>query len=317
MLKTMARSSVNYMAKTCEYLPYFAVESLLKTLISLQKITTFLCRSFVTSIENRRGKEKQFHINRWECSYPITLQVEGNFWDITHRQFLCRSGDVLAALMIENLGPRSLFIDVGANIGYYTLLATRFTPQQNIYSFEPNPKICSILRKNLSKNGFSEINVKEIALSNKAGSQAFYMSPRSSGGASLERDFFPNQCEVIVDTFNSVVQVDLQQYDSIFVKIDTEGHDDKVIEGMTKLWESALDKLVVIEIRHYTLNRIVDFFSNYDMFPCQHHLGKYEFLKTDQLATLQRDLQQQNGPGDLIFVNQNHAFLHLPVGVVK
>lgn len=60
----------------------------------------------------------------------------------------------ISAFVRSRLEPGDSFIDVGANIGYYTVLASRRVgPSGSVYAVEASPKICSRLRRNVALNG--------------------------------------------------------------------------------------------------------------------------------------------------------------------
>ncbi|MFV2058142.1 MAG: FkbM family methyltransferase, partial [Thiohalomonadales bacterium] len=72
--------------------------------------------------------------------------------------------------------PGTTVIDVGANIGFFTLQACRL-PQLHVIAFEPGPKNYQNLQKNITKAGYAEIATAfPIALSSHSGSGHLYLS---------------------------------------------------------------------------------------------------------------------------------------------
>jgi hypothetical protein len=62
------------------------------------------------------------------------------------------------------------FIDIGANIGWFTMLAARIVgPSGRVYAFEPRPNTCERLRKSVSENGYSNVEVRQAALGTAPG----------------------------------------------------------------------------------------------------------------------------------------------------
>lgn len=58
------------------------------------------------------------------------------------------------------LKTRSVFVDVGANIGYYTLIASKLVDLQGrVYTIEPIPSTATILKANVKLNGCSNVNI--------------------------------------------------------------------------------------------------------------------------------------------------------------
>jgi len=68
------------------------------------------------------------------------------------------------------------FLDIGANIGFYSLLAYRYNPQIRIISFEPLPAAFKYLILNRAQNGAGTIDAHPLALSNESKSATFFFS---------------------------------------------------------------------------------------------------------------------------------------------
>lgn len=66
------------------------------------------------------------------------------------------------------------FYDVGANIGYYSLLAAKINPNMKVKSFEPSTGPLHYLRENVAVNNFKNITVEPVALADKNGEIDFY-----------------------------------------------------------------------------------------------------------------------------------------------
>ena len=76
-------------------------------------------------------------------------------------------------VLVERLGPGAMFVDVGASVGFFSLLAARLVgPGGVVVAFEPQPDAASSLRRNAQLNGFSMVEVVEAALSSWTGKGA-------------------------------------------------------------------------------------------------------------------------------------------------
>lgn len=70
------------------------------------------------------------------------------------------------------------FVDVGANYGFYSLLAALLNPRLRVIAFEPVPEICSALMRNVVANGIQgRIEIHQVALSNCTGMRRFFLPP--------------------------------------------------------------------------------------------------------------------------------------------
>ena len=97
----------------------------------------------------------------------------------------------LVAVMRTTLRPGDVFIDVGANVGYFTLLGSRLVgPEGRVHAFEPAPRVAALLRRNVEANGLRNVVVVEAALGAGTGAAAIaatrdsaytYMLPDAAG----------------------------------------------------------------------------------------------------------------------------------------
>lgn len=77
-------------------------------------------------------------------------------------------------------------VDIGANVGYYTLLAARLTgPRGKVFAFEPNPQNFALLSRNVEANGYRNVVLVPKAVSDSSGTAALCIDRASSGGHSL------------------------------------------------------------------------------------------------------------------------------------
>ena len=79
------------------------------------------------------------------------------------------------------LKPTDTFVDLGANIGFYTLIASRIVGENGrVFSFEPTPSTFQTLKKNIKENNFNDIVIAEdIAVSNVSGVAHFKVTEGS------------------------------------------------------------------------------------------------------------------------------------------
>lgn len=110
-------------------------------------------------------------------------------------------------------------IDCGANIGISVLHYKRLFERARIVAFEPDPRICSALRRNLRANGADDVTVIEAAVWNSNGRHAFW-----SEGADASRLVAPTGPDSPSTAVDTVRLSDYLSGDSVdFVKVDIEG----------------------------------------------------------------------------------------------
>lgn len=122
-------------------------------------------------------------------------------------------------------------VDVGANIGYYTLLlAQKVGEKGKVYAFEPDTTNFSILEKNIKANNLKNVIAVNAAVSDKNGESFLYKSGENFGDHRLYKNFqFSNS------NFQKIKTIKLDDYFKNkkinLIKIDTQGWEPKVIEG--------------------------------------------------------------------------------------
>jgi FkbM family methyltransferase len=129
-----------------------------------------------------------------------------------------------------------LMVDVGANLGYFTLLWLAGNPQNRVIAFEPAPRNVEFLRRNLEQNSFQDrVTVIEAAAGADRGRMPFHPGPASETGCGgLSAVTVETGFEVDVVRLDDVIpaheRVDL-------LKIDAEGSDTWALQGATRLLE--------------------------------------------------------------------------------
>jgi FkbM family methyltransferase len=143
-------------------------------------------------------------------------------------------------------------IDVGAHIGYFTLImAKRVGKQGRVFAFEPNPDVHMYLRQNFERNGLSQVTVCSIALFREEGSAVLEGRDSLNAGLSLRKS--PSEGTVPMAAYDRIAgsmgigKVDL-------VKMDVEGAEMDILLGMRELLKQDHPSLV-IEVHKKLLRR--------------------------------------------------------------
>jgi FkbM family methyltransferase len=147
-------------------------------------------------------------------------------------------------IFCEVVKSARVFFDIGANIGYYSLLASSIKQKDiSVYAFEPMPSAYGFLEKNISINGFDNIKPQKLALSNQQGKATFYCIanekfkhlPQLTGDGGLSQhqsgDRTKSSFEVDIDTLDSFVSRNLNGQTIDLIKLDTEANEHFVLMG--------------------------------------------------------------------------------------
>ncbi len=124
------------------------------------------------------------------------------------------------------LKPGSVFYDVGANVGLYSLLAARAGPAGKTYAFEPLPKNAWYLRRHLELNGIHSVKLFELAISDRVGTDHFYETGDRAMGH-LAADGSP---PVRTETLDSLLKKE-EILPPDYLKLDIEGAELRALQG--------------------------------------------------------------------------------------
>ncbi len=131
------------------------------------------------------------------------------------------------------LSPGDTFIDVGANSGFFTLLASRRVgPTGRVLSFEPLPSMRGRITENLALNRMENVALHDVALSNSVGEVTFYEGPQGHKGISSMRPIEEPSATLKIST---MPLDDLTVPSVKLIKIDVEGAEQLVVQGMSNL----------------------------------------------------------------------------------
>lgn len=185
-----------------------------------------------------------------------TLRVRGNglvvegpidSWSTLNQIESGRLEPYEVELFTQSLRPGMTVVDVGANIGYYSLIAGRAVgPSGRIYAFEPDPRTAKSLRANVAANGLETITVLERVVSDRPG-RVELLQTASAPHTGL---YPPISGEAVV----GVVPVDAVTLDEVLdgarvdvMKLDVEGHEPAVLRGMEKTLECSPNLCLFLE----------------------------------------------------------------------
>lgn len=136
---------------------------------------------------------------------------------------------VESVLIQRLLSAQDTFVDVGAHIGYFTLIAAKHAGQ--VIAFEPGPETFARLQRNLQLNPAlaSRVTTYPYALSSQTGMSTMHYAPSDPGASSLlPVEFTTTQAvSVQVETLDHM----LTDHHPRFIKIDVEGAELDVLQG--------------------------------------------------------------------------------------
>jgi FkbM family methyltransferase len=225
-----------------------------------------------------RSAAKRFAVDKLEPLFckvgiltPVRIEVE------PHMSFLLNPADFVPVSILRtgvwqpevwralepSLHEGSVFLDVGAHIGYFTIKAApKVGAAGHVLAFEPNPETLKLLYDNVAANGAKNVIVEPMACTDKEETLTFYAAPvQNTGMSSLSKSnaevngvASPKSYVVQGRPIDAVVrQLNLARVDAI--KIDVEGAEVLVLRGSVETLRRFHPRLVIEE----TPDRLVSF----------------------------------------------------------
>jgi len=147
-------------------------------------------------------------------------------------------------------------VDLGANIGYYTLLLSKLVGKNGkVFSFEPEPKNFALLKNNVKTNKCSNVILENKGVSDRTGKAKLWLrSDSNKGGHRLipinKSIHHSKPIEIDIITFDDYFKDKID-----FVKIDVEGAEIMVLKGMKNALKEKIKLLIErpLGIEHFTI----------------------------------------------------------------
>jgi FkbM family methyltransferase len=192
----------------------------------------YLAQTDVESIEIREGT-----VVMTSRKYGIKMQCpEGDHRVAPIESLNFQNYEEKDASMILKLVPeQGVVFDVGANMGWYSLLIARHVKGCQIHAFEPIPKTYSFLTENIELNHATCVTAHHFGLSNESKDLTFYFYPEGSGNASSANLSERKDAELVtchVEKLDDFVIANKLHVD--FIKCDVEGAELFAFQGATE-----------------------------------------------------------------------------------
>ncbi len=162
--------------------------------------------------------------------------------------------EAITALIVHRRAKKvHTFIDVGAHYGFFSVLVGHANPDCRILAFEPIPVNFEILRKNIELNGFRHVRLFQSAVSSRDGDAVFQVSAASDNSGFLANPAagILQDITVRVATLDQLIE-DIPNKPTL-IKIDTEGSERQVLQGMEGLIEKVDELEMIIEFNQRCL----------------------------------------------------------------
>jgi FkbM family methyltransferase len=164
----------------------------------------------------------------------------------------------MAQVLRRFLAPGATFVDVGANEGYFSVLAGRLVgPPGRVIAVEPQRRLRPVLEENVRLNALANVRLFMLAVSDTEGSARLHLSPDvNTGTTGLAR---ATRYPVATDEVRTTTLARLLQDAAVatvdLMKIDIEGFEHEAILGSLDLFRRGAVRALVLELHPPALTR--------------------------------------------------------------
>ncbi len=201
----------------------------------------------------RMKRRMSLRPRNFEASTVFGCRIAGSTRDVIQRHIYLFGlwEPPVTRWICRRLRSGDTFIDVGANIGYFTLLASRLVGDHGrVVAIEASPRIFSQLQSNLSLNGVLNVRAVNVAISDGEGVVKLYRGPDWNIGQTTAVDTgeFPFEGEVAAASLSVVLRPEELRKARI-MKIDIEGMEWSALQGILPvLGTTRVDFEIVCEV---------------------------------------------------------------------
>jgi len=183
----------------------------------------------------------------------LLLYIHPTRWFMAN--YLTQRHEPLALeLFKSSIRAGSVVLDIGANVGYFSLIAARQAGVSGrVYSFEPGPDNFELLVRNIELNKFANIVPVPKAVSDRRQESALYLAESSDMHSLFAHPISPTKGKIDVECIAIDEFLDGSTVD--VVKIDIEGNEPKALDGMVGTIKSNKDLVLFMEYNPACLRR--------------------------------------------------------------
>lgn len=187
--------------------------------------------------------------------------------------------------IISHLNSKDIFVDIGANVGHFTLLAAQSGAK--VIAFEPIKTTFEKLKKNIILNSFEDkVVLYNLGVGDKNEFLNFVTHRDVMNGVAIDKELKGEKIEVVK------LDEKLKGIEPSMLKIDVEGYEWFVLQGAQNLLMNNTLKYVLIELNNSgekfkkTDSLIHDILVNYGFIPCKYNV---EWNKLEAISSYRKD----------------------------
>lgn len=222
-----------------------------------------LARAYVRYSPFQRSRERlwkrwvepylAWHLHPFEAPTVFGPRIAGTTFEILqqHIYYFGVWEPILTRWIEKRLSPGDSFIDVGANVGYFTMLASMLVgPSGSVVAIEASPTIYQRLERGVRRNRLSNVRVINAVVAANHGRQMVFRGPDSHTGLTTVhgQPYMTPETEVSAEPLGTLVTKE-ELRGARLIKIDVEGAEDEVIAGLApELADTSPNLEIAVEL---------------------------------------------------------------------
>jgi FkbM family methyltransferase len=172
--------------------------------------------------------------------------------------------------------PNSIILDIGANIGIFTVSFAQLDNTCSIYSFEPIDTIYNYLEKNIEVNKLKNVKLFNYGISDKLEETEIKFTYNNWGGSSITQKFDNKEYEI--KNINTITIDSLNLTNVSFIKVDVQDHELFVIKGAAETLKNNNVKIILeLPNRNEYENKLYN--------DCINVMNSYGYIYRKQIAS--------------------------------
>ena len=217
----------------------------------------------------------------------------------------CGKEKLTTQIFKQVVKEKDTVVDIGANIGYFTLLAARLVGEGGkVYAFEPEPRNYNMVLKNIALNGYENVVPVQKAVSNVGGTVRLYLSSKDIGAHTIRQYHDKEQFDekesgefVEVESITLDEFLEDRKHSVDVIKMDIEGAEMAALSGMDRIIRENQNLKMFIEFYPSAIREM-----GYSPEEFVHKLLNYGFSITaiDELRTPRNQYLRINNVDELM-----------------
>ena len=207
-----------------------------------------------------------------------------------------------------------IVLDVGANIGYYTLIFAKLVGKDGmVFAFEPEPTNFDLLKKSVTINGYKNVILIRKALSDRTGKTKLFLSEVNLGDHMI-MDTKENRNSIEIDTITGEDYFRDLNKKINFIKMDIQGAEIDALRGMSSLLQKMNEIKIMIEFAPMWLKfgndplELLNLLNEYDFKISEIDVSRKKIIPIDSQELIKKYPPERKKHTNLLCSKNGHYF---------